>query len=322
MNARLLTAAEVNRQEWDALVKGSEQGMFYHLCSFMDLVAPGWCLIEVRNDGRLVGGMPLLVQRKGMITYSFQPYFTQYWGPVIAPQDHSSNYKRFSHERKVLITLLDALPASLKLIRISCSPALAYGSPMHWAGFELHTRYTLRIAPEADETRRMASLAGNTRTDVKKGSHWQGHMNSEGSASDFIKLVDQNLAAGRNVMLPEKREHAAAVIDHLRREGLGQLLLAQRPGEAPVAGVVLTRFRQLMTYNMGASAPGGEGAEAMSWLLWNAMGQAAREGLTFDFEGSMKESLDAFFRGFGARPVPYLHIVRNRLPLFLRWIKK
>ncbi|EYB66480.1 hypothetical protein DEIPH_ctg105orf0001 [Deinococcus phoenicis] len=47
---------------------------------------------------------------------------------------------------------------------------------------------------------------------------------------------------------------------------------------------------------------------AAALLLWHAIGQAAQRELAFDFQGSMIESIEEYFRGFGARLTPYSHI--------------
>jgi hypothetical protein len=47
---------------------------------------------------------------------------------------------------------------------------------------------------------------------------------------------------------------------------------------------------------------------AFSLLMWHAIQFASQVTTRFDFEGSMIESIERFFRSFGARQVPYLHV--------------
>jgi hypothetical protein len=51
---------------------------------------------------------------------------------------------------------------------------------------------------------------------------------------------------------------------------------------------------------------------AQSFLVWEAIRHAATRSRSFDFAGSMIESVERFNRGFGARQYPYLSVRRTR----------
>jgi hypothetical protein len=51
---------------------------------------------------------------------------------------------------------------------------------------------------------------------------------------------------------------------------------------------------------------------AQSLLVWEAIRHAAARSRSFDFAGSMIESVERFNRGFGARQYPYLFVKRTR----------
>jgi hypothetical protein len=61
-------------------------------------------------------------------------------------------------------------------------------------------------------------------------------------------------------------------------------------------------------YLMGGENPELRNSEASSLLMWEAIQFAATVTKKFDFEGSMIEPIERFFRGFGARQVPYSHV--------------
>src|SRR5260370_7073664 len=63
-------------------------------------------------------------------------------------------------------------------------------------------------------------------------------------------------------------------------------------------------------YLMGAADPELRNSGATSLLLWEAIQFAATVTRSFDFEGSMIESIERFFRAFGAKQKPYFHISR------------
>jgi hypothetical protein len=49
----------------------------------------------------------------------------------------------------------------------------------------------------------------------------------------------------------------------------------------------------------------------MSLLMWEAIQRSSRSSKEFNFEGSMLEEVERFFRGFGAKQVPYFIIKKT-----------
>ena len=61
---------------------------------------------------------------------------------------------------------------------------------------------------------------------------------------------------------------------------------------------------------------------AMFFLLDSFIKENAQKNITLDFEGSNDENLARFYKGFGSKECVYLHLRRNRLPFFIKWLKK
>lgn len=47
----------------------------------------------------------------------------------------------------------------------------------------------------------------------------------------------------------------------------------------------------------------------------------SREDNILDFEGSMDVNLARFYKSFGSKEVVYLQILKNNLPVIIRWLK-
>jgi hypothetical protein len=65
---------------------------------------------------------------------------------------------------------------------------------------------------------------------------------------------------------------------------------------------------------MGGSDPELRNSGANSLCMWEAIKFASTVTKAFDFEGSMIESVERFFRAFGARQVPYFQISKINSP--------
>ena len=71
-------------------------------------------------------------------------------------------------------------------------------------------------------------------------------------------------------------------------------------------------------YLMGGANPELRNSGAASLCLWEAIRFASPICSRFDFEASMIEPVKGFFRGFGARQVPYFQI--NKMSRVLQMI--
>ena len=67
---------------------------------------------------------------------------------------------------------------------------------------------------------------------------------------------------------------------------------------------------------------GGRKTAANYKLMDHIFEKYAGEARIFDFEGSMVESIAYFFEKFGAKKENYNHLYLNRLPFYLKWLKK
>ena len=60
----------------------------------------------------------------------------------------------------------------------------------------------------------------------------------------------------------------------------------------------------------------------MFYLLDQFIKMNAEKNIILDFEGSMIHGIAQFYEGFGALPETYFQLKFNRLPLFLKWLKR
>ncbi len=77
------------------------------------------------------------------------------------------------------------------------------------------------------------------------------------------------------------------------------------------AAIYLVWDKNTMYYIIGASDPEYRNSQANLFLIYEAMKIAHNKKLNFDFEGSMNESIESFFRQFGAKQQIYFNITKN-----------
>ena len=121
-------------------------------------------------------------------------------------------------------------------------------------------------------------------------------------------------------MSQEHLDTLPKLITEMRDEGY--VLQVNDESGTPLAAGYFIDFEGKTTYLVGAKKPGLKETGAQGLVLWEAIKRSMGNSRIFDFEGSMLEGVESFFRTFGGRPIPYLFIEKNELPLLIRWIRR
>lgn len=322
MKATLRNGSEIDWEEWLGFLGQSPQAALYHHPAYLDVIAPGWQCLELRRDGTLLAIMPLHCKQKANYTYALQPSFSQYWGICLAHEPSGTPYKAFSHRRKVGKAMVEAVPADIKWFLQGFPPEYDYPHPWYWAGYALGTRYTYRLDLEQGFGAVEQGFGADTRYDVRKALGAGLSVSETGDIGAMLALVKENANSGKVLLKPHEAELLPRLTEMLLAQGLGRLY-AVRGGDGGIQGMALVgSYAGKSFYLFSAQSPAHASGGGMTLLLSEAIRKACESDRIFDFEGSMIEGIEGFFRGFGGRPVPYLMIEKNALPLPVRWIRK
>lgn len=323
MNAQLKRHDQILFDEWDHLVRHSPQGSCYALSHYLEIVSPGWHGIEVWQGERLVAVMPLPLRYRSGIGFSLQGPFTQYGGPVFDREalekvQQQGAYKSLSWQRKVTQAMVGAIPGDVLHCSHCLSPAVTDALPFHWAGYQLRSRTTYHLSTSPGENALWQGLANNTRYEIRKAAALE--LRESRSAHQLLRLTRLNRSRGKALMSEKEEAILSQLADNLLHFGDATALELWEQDHCLAAGLFV-HFGSTWTYLASAQDPDARRSGATTRLVWEAILRCQSTGGTFDFEGSMKQGIEGFFRGFGALPVAYLHIEKNKLPLLLRWIK-
>jgi hypothetical protein len=266
--------------------------------------------------------MPIYVKRKAGYSYSLQPSFCQYWGIFFAPEAETTNYKHFSHERKVIKAILEVIPQEVKWFLHGFAPEFDYPHPFYWEGYQLRTRYTYRLTLSQGFQHIEKGFGSDTRYDIRKAAGAGIQVRETTAWQGLSQLIRENKDHGKVLLTPTEATIFDQLTPFLLQQRLGYLLEAVDAEGKLLGAALFGNFGGKTVYLMSAQTPNSKSSGAMSLLLSTAIEKACSLGHIFDFEGSMIEGIEGFFRGFGGRPVPYLMVEKNQLPLFARWIRK
>jgi hypothetical protein len=318
MEAVILNHDEIDPVIWDQFILASPQGMIYSYYHYITAMAPEWKAILVKSKDTIHAVIPLAIERKPMgLTFSRQPVFAQYWGICFRPVEASIS-KSYDQKKQWIKLIIEKLPVGFHLFSQNFSPAFDYPLPFYWHGFELKVRYTYQIDLLKTEEALWANISENNRRDIRKAQKAGITIQAGQDVATVIRIFKAAKEKEVDHIAAADYDKLQAVVRHYSEHAGSNTLIAYSTEQQPIAGIVFFKFAKTTIYFFGSTDPAYKTSGAMSLIIWEGLLRAQKDTAVFDFEGSMIEPVERFFRGFGAAPVPYLNISRNKLPYLLR----
>lgn len=125
----------------------------------------------------------------------------------------------------------------------------------------------------------------------------------------FLDLNAQTFER-QGLPLPYSRELVVRLDSACREHHCSKIFFAEDAQGRVHAAAYIVWDEQAAYYLMGGADPELRSSGATSLVLWEAIQFAAGVTRTFDFEGSMIESIERYFRAFGARQKPYCRVTK------------
>lgn len=282
-----------------------------------------WEVVLARDDaGRVTAAMPYHWRCKMGLTFVIEPQLTQYSGPVYFYPDGISASHRLDFEKTAARQLIEQVETCRPAYFLqNFSPAVTNWLPFRWAGYRQTTRYTYRIEDISDPQRvfegfdakerqqkiRRFTEKTSVRFDMQPANfaklhteYWQGKGERDLLDSDFIERVC-SVAIGRG----------QGVIASLHDDE-GRLLAARFVVYDRRCAYSLMSAADLKLHRSGHNET----------LVWALLQYLAGKTAAYDFEGSMDEGVEYFYRSFGAVQTPFFEISKSRNALVERIMKK
>lgn len=274
---------------------------------WLDAVAPGlWGEASVERGGELVARLPYVVKRRYGLTSLVMPPLTQSLGPWLRPSE-GKYASRLASEKDLMNELINRLPPFDRFSQ-SFHFSITNWLPFHWRGFSQSTRYTYRLEDLSSTEKLWNELAENVRRAVRKAQK-EVSLRADLDTEAFIRLNSLTFAR-QGMEVPYGPDLVRRLDAACAKEGRRKILFAE-DAKGRVHAAVYVIWDEDSAYNlMLGSDPELRGSGASSLVMWEAIQYAATVSKSFDFEGSMIESVERSFRSFGARQVPYSRVSR------------
>jgi hypothetical protein len=265
----------------DRASSGLSSRSIFHEPWWLEIVTDGrWESVEVSHGGRMVGEMPFYVTRQGPWSVSWLPPMTHTLGPVVKLSG-AKPAEDLRHRIKVTEELISKLPRVHRFFQV-CDPRMSDALAFQLWGFDVSSSYTFEINPDHTEGEVWSGMRDKTRNLIRRASE-QLTVRAITDPHKFVRFYDDNLWA-------RSRDNAyqAATTLGLSEAAIsrqcGKLLGAFRPDGHIDAGIFLVWDCHAMYYLLSSRNTNGHNG-AVSLLLWEAIREALRRKLIFDFDG-------------------------------------
>ncbi|MFN3404338.1 MAG: GNAT family N-acetyltransferase [Cytophagaceae bacterium] len=298
--------------------EGNKELPLFLTYDWMQTVAmDSWDIVLDYNEGMLRGFHLYCIVRKYFFRMIHQPLLTPYSGVYINYPEGQKGERKIAWEKKVLETLISKLPV-FDAYKIPFHPTFNYWLPFHWAGFAHSGRITYIIEHTNSVEQAFSDMHESVRREIRKA---EKELSVEFSPSvDGLYSLKLESYTWNNMKLPVNKTLLERVFNFCKEKDCGKIYSAFDRDRNLHASIMVVWDNHCAYYLFGASDTTHKTSGAMSLLLWQAVQDNITCGRDFNFEGSMIEPIEKFFRNFGGSFVNY-HQVEKTNSFILRFKK-
>ncbi len=276
-----------------------------------------WDVILYEKGGKIWGSFVYVIQKKYGFTLIRLPKLTPFLGPYIKYPPGQKYYRKLAWEKQIMSYFINNLPY-FNFFNINFHYSITNWLPFFWRKFNQTTRYTYVI----EKHQSLNTLRNEFETDIRRRIKKAKNLGIEVyEGEDIDKFYTLNLLTfkRKGLKIPYNLNFVKRVYFSLKEEGLVKLLFAKFKNKE-IATAFLVEDENTVYYIMGGIDPSEKELGAMDLILYTSIEYALLKNKNFDFEGSMIENIEKYFRSFGSIQKSYYNIYKiNSKLLRILW---
>jgi hypothetical protein len=295
--------------EWESLVESSPQGTIFHkykwLESFKDY---SFKILVCTHKHVIIAGMPLPYTIRFHLKFGVNPPFTPYQG-IIFKATESKYVRKLSFEKAVSRLLAEKAKNSLPYFRYCFHYNFVDAQPLIWAGFSVTPNYTYILNLESSSETILENMEKTARNRIKRALKYNLEF-CDATITDIVDLTFLTYAR-KGQQPPYSRQRYQEYWEGFSKIGKIKAIIAKDHNEL-IAGGAIVYDTKSAYYLVGGVNQSRNFSGIGQLALWNLIEYSKSIGLeNFDFEGSMNENIEQFFRHFGGRLTQRYTIYKN-----------
>jgi hypothetical protein len=315
LHIRYLSQQEIDRTKWDACIINAPNGLIYALSFYLDRMAGQWDAL-VLNDYEVV--MPLTWKKKYGIRYLYQPFLTAQLGVFGKGLTQG-----------IVNDFIDSIPKTFRLVEISLNSGNVFDIDVvgtlhaaetgHARSLRARANYVLDLDKSYDEI--YTAYRDNIKRNIRKAKQIGCKADKDFDVEKVIDLAVQQMRSYGEES-KENVDRFRSLYKFLHSKKMATTYGILSPHGELIASCVFFFSHNRAYYILVGNHPNGKTIGASHALIDEFIKDHAGRKMLLDFEGSDIRNLAFFYSSFGAREEKYPFLRLNRLPFYLRWLKK
>jgi lipid II:glycine glycyltransferase (peptidoglycan interpeptide bridge formation enzyme) len=271
-----------------------------------------WDVVVIEKGGNICSTMPYMSTEKLGIVCHYEPMLTQTLGIYFKYPENQKYYKKLSFEKEMIEKILNELPKFDKFTQ-SFNYKHTNLLPFHWAGFDIKIKYTYVI-----ENTTIEELEKSFETDIRRRrrkAHNAGVTVYESDDIENFYVLNKMTFIRQNIKMPYSFEFINNLYDNCKKNNAVKMFFAKDKDGVIIAANFLVYDNNTIYYLMGGIDPDKKDLGGMDVVQYESIKFALESDKAFDFEGSMVESIEKYFRSFGGIQKPYFNISKTNSKL-------
>ncbi len=268
-----------------------------------------WDVAIVEKGGQIWATMPYYIRKRHGFTLITMPKLTQTLGPYIEYPENQKYYKRLSWEKELMNELIDQLPA-FDYFYQQWNYRVTNWLPFYWRGFKQTTRYTYVINNEKN----VNCIEDEYETDIRRRrrkAEREGVSVIEESNIDALYRLINNTFNRQQIDISFSKSFIQNIVSSCISNNACKMHFAKDKERNYIAANFLIEDNNSIYYLLGAIDASKKDLGGMDVIQHESIRYALSKRKTFDFEGSMVESIEKYFRSFGAVQKPYFTVTKT-----------
>lgn len=267
-----------------------------------------WGVVLEENNDEILGFIPFYIVKKLKFSLIVPPPLTPYQGVWLNYPNNQKYTNRLSFEKEVMTSLINKLPKSDGFTQ-KFHPFITNWLPFYWKGFSQTTKYTYVIEDLSVLDNVFNEFRENIRREIRKAEKSLSIENID-NANELFSLK-HSIYSERKETYPFSKEFLNKAVNFCIQNNCGEVLMA-KDGNGEIHSILFYVWDNEAAYYLhGATNPLYKTSGSMSLLLWEAIKRSKNKTKSFNFEGSMIESIERYFRAFGGKQTPYFEITKR-----------
>ncbi|MGV3768202.1 MAG: hypothetical protein ACO1NW_18870 [Chitinophagaceae bacterium] len=296
-----ITRDHLDTKAYDACIEQDHNGNIYAQSWYLDRMATHW---DILVKGNYEAVMPLPWRKKYGVKYLYMPAFTPMLGIYGAGADRLTQ------------AFLEAIPSSFRFWEIS----LHKGNPIP-AEWQPSARANYVLPLQQDYTALFSGYKQNIQRNCKKAMNLGCSVVRGFPVSEVTAIAKTQLQPISNIS-DQDFTHFEALYRFLEPQGRAITYGVKDAGGKLLSSCVFFFSHGRAYYILVGNHPNGRTLGASHALIDGFIRDHAGQDLILDFEGSDIRNLAYFYSSFGSVMETYHRIKVNRLPWWMKLVKK